>query len=60
LEDEDFHCKDVTQPITVTVMFTDLSPEAQADFGGYYRQGKLVITAKAEWNPATRRAEVKQ
>lgn len=60
LENEDFHNKDTSLPASITVTFTDLSPEAQADFSAYFRQGKLIITASAEWNPSTGRAEVKQ
>jgi putative ATP-dependent endonuclease of OLD family len=60
LDEEDFHSKDVAQPVTITVTLTDLSADAQADFAGYYRQGRLVVTASAEWNTSTRRAEVKQ
>ena len=60
LEEEDFHRKDTDIPIVITVTFVDLSPEAQADFSGYYRQGKLIVTAEANWNATTQKAEVKQ
>lgn len=57
---EDFHCKDTSQAIEVTVTFVDLNDEAKEDFKEYYRQDQLVITAKAEYNEGTKTAEVKQ
>ena len=60
LNKEDFHYGNVNDPIEITVTFTDLSEEAQADFSDYYRQGQLVISAIANFNDATGRAEVKQ
>jgi predicted ATPase len=42
------------------VTFDDLSPEAQQDFKDYYRQGRLVVSARAVWNDQQRSAEVKQ
>lgn len=60
LQQEDFHCSDTTQPITITVTFTDLSAEAQEEFKEYYRQGKLVVTALAEFNTDTGTADVRQ
>lgn len=60
LDREDFHQKDTTQPIEITVTFTHLSPEAQEDFADYYRQGKLIVSAVATFNEATGKAEVKQ
>lgn len=60
LQPEDFHCLVTDLPIRVTVTFTDLSAEAAEDFKEYYRQGKLVITAEAKFDPATKTAEVRQ
>ena len=60
LELEDFHCKNIATPITITVTFTDLSEEAKDDFSNYVRQGKLVVTAVATFDEATRKAQVKQ
>jgi putative ATP-dependent endonuclease of OLD family len=60
LEREDFHAKDTSQPIRVSATFVDLSAEAQADFSDYYRQGKLIITAVAEWDAIAQNAPVKQ
>jgi len=57
---EDFHCKDVSEAIEVTVTFVDLSDAAKEDFGHYFRQDQLIVTAKGEYDEATKSAEVKQ
>lgn len=57
---EDFHQKDTSQPVKITLTFEDLSPEAQQDFKHYYRQERLVVFAQASWNPDEQAAEVKQ
>lgn len=60
LDREDFHRGNTDQPIEVTLMFQDLSEAAQADFEGYYRQGALIVTAKAEFDATSGVAVVKQ
>ena len=60
LTEEDFHCKNTEQPIRITVTFTGLSEEAQQDFSDYSRQGELVVSATAEYNKDTGKAEIKQ
>jgi putative ATP-dependent endonuclease of the OLD family len=60
LTEEDFHLRDVSRPITITATFADLSKEAEEDLKAYVRQGQLVLSAKAEWNPSTKQADVKQ
>jgi len=60
LSHEDFHQKKTDKPIRITVTFGDLSAEAQEDFRDYYRQGKLIIAAVAEYNAAAGRADVQQ
>ena len=60
LTKEDFHHGNTGEPIEITVTFTELNEEAQADFCDYYRQGKLVVSAVANFNQATGKAEVKQ
>jgi putative ATP-dependent endonuclease of the OLD family len=57
---EDFHCQDTKEPIEITVTFRDLSKEAEEDFKGYVRQGKLIISAIATFDPNTGTAAVKQ
>lgn len=57
---EDFHHKDVSKEIKITVTFSNLSAEAEKDFAGYFRQGKLIVTSVAKYDSGTERAEVKQ
>jgi putative ATP-dependent endonuclease of OLD family len=57
---DDFHHKDVSCPILITVTFPDLSESAKEALSDYIRQGKLIVTAKAEYDEGTERAEVKQ
>lgn len=59
LEEEDFHHRDTSQPIRITVTFSDLSSEGQTDFKEYYRNGELSITAEAVYDPVTKQATVK-
>jgi energy-coupling factor transporter ATP-binding protein EcfA2 len=60
LEKEDFHHKDAANPVVITVTFEDLSTDAQEDLKDYYRQGKLIVSAKAEWNEEDKYAQVIQ
>ncbi len=60
LDAEDFHLLNTGEPIEITLTFTDLSVEAQKNFTEYYRQGALVVTAKAIFNADTNVATVKQ
>jgi putative ATP-dependent endonuclease of OLD family len=57
---EDFHHQDITSPVEITVVFTDLGAEAEEDFKGYVRQGKLAITAVAVYDKVTKLANVVQ
>jgi putative ATP-dependent endonuclease of the OLD family len=57
---DDFHHKNSSEPISITVTFNNLSDNAKADLSDYVRQGRLVVTAKAEFDEGTERAEVKQ
>ncbi len=56
---EDFHHKNKDEPVIITMTFEGLSEAAQEEFKEYYRQGKLVIFAKAVWDDATQSAPVK-
>ncbi|MYB40494.1 AAA family ATPase [Candidatus Saccharibacteria bacterium] len=58
--EEDFHCKNTSAPIRITVTFGDLSDEAQEDFSDYVRQGQLVVAAVASFDEGTGKAQVKQ
>ncbi len=60
LTEEDFHRRDTSRQITITSTFDDLQTEAQTDFAHYYRHGKLMISAVAEWDPGLKSATVKQ
>ena len=60
LSEEDFHQRNIDDPITVKVTFTDLSPEAEKEFSDYVRHGKLVISAVAKFDSTNMLAEVKQ
>ena len=53
LQAEDFHVQNVADPIEITVEFTALSAEAQADFAEYFRQDILVISAIANFDPVS-------
>jgi predicted ATP-dependent endonuclease of OLD family len=59
LSKEDFHHKNIKEPIKITLTFENLSENAQKEFRLYYRQEKLVIFAKADWNSADNNAPVK-
>jgi len=60
LQAEDFFSKNTKEPVEITVEFTDLSKEAQSDFGNYFRGGVLAVTAKAVYDESTQAAPVKQ
>lgn len=60
LEEDDFHHRNITDPIKITVTFTDLSKEAKAQLSDYVRQDKLIVSAVAVFDEKLRRAEVKQ
>jgi putative ATP-dependent endonuclease of OLD family len=60
LDKEDFHHKDTANPIIITVTFENLSAEAQDDLKDYYRQNKLIVSAKAVWNNDDKYAQVLQ
>lgn len=60
LAKDDFHHGNISEPIKITLTFEDLSQEAQTDFKSYYRQGKLIISAKAIWDSETQNASVEQ
>ncbi len=60
LMEEDFHLKDTSKPIIITVIFTTLSDNAKEDFRVYVRQNKLVLSAIANWDAVLQSAEIKQ
>ena len=60
LSSDDFHHKNTSSPIKITVTFTDLSAQAKEDLKDYVRQDKLIVTATAAFNESTEQAVVKQ
>lgn len=60
LTESDFHHKDTSKEIRITVTFKDLSEQAKEDLKDYVRQDKLIVTADAKYDQSTERAEVKQ
>jgi putative ATP-dependent endonuclease of the OLD family len=60
LKEEDFHLRHTDEPVVITVKFHDLEEQAQKDFGHYYRQGLLIVSAVAKWDAGSRSAEVRQ
>lgn len=60
LSAEDFHHRDISRPVKITLSFADLSLAAQEDLKHYYRQGQLVVSARANWDPANQNAPVTQ
>lgn len=60
LGDEDFHSKNTSDPIEITITFGNLSSEAQTDLAHYVRHDQLVVSVEARFDATTRKAEVKQ
>ena len=50
LSDEDFFQRKVENPIDIKVTFSDLSSDAKLDLKHYVRNGKLIVTARAEFS----------
>lgn len=57
---EDFHKRDTSKPVEITVWFDQLSAEAREDFKEYVRQDLLVVSAKAVFDEQNGRAEIRQ
>jgi len=60
LSDEDFHNKNVTEPIIVTLTFGDLNETAKQELKAYYRNNELTVSAQATWDAKNSGAEVRQ
>lgn len=60
LSAEDFHKRDTSKPVEITVWFDQLSAEATEDFKEYVRQDVLIVSAKAVFDEQSGRAEIKQ
>jgi len=57
---EDFHHKNINDPIKITVTFKDLSQKAKEDFFDYVRQDKLIISSVAKFDTNMNVAVAKQ
>lgn len=51
LTEEDYFRRDTSRPIRITLTFQDLDERAQAELKDYFRQGELVVTAEARFEP---------
>ena len=60
LGEEDFHCRDISQPLMITVTFRDLNDAAKEDFSDYVRHDQLIVSAVAEFDATTGKANVSQ
>lgn len=60
LDIEDFHLRDTSKPIIVTVTFRDLTSEQEELFSDYVRQGTLTVSARAHYDEASGKAVVEQ
>ena len=60
LDREDFHKCDTLKSIIITATFVDLNEEAQKDFSDYYRHGKFIMTASADYDHKKQQATVRQ
>ncbi len=60
LEVEDFHNRNLADPIRITLTFSDLNSNAKAALGDYVRQDKLIVSAEATWDEKTQAAPIKQ
>lgn len=59
LTDEDYFLKNTQEPVCITVTFVELSEQARQELDHYVRQGELVVTAEAVFDPETRVGNVR-
>jgi len=60
LKEEDFHGKNTSEPVEITITFSDLSSEAKGELAHYVRHDQLVVSVEARFDATTGRADVKQ
>ena len=60
LADEDFHNGNTSEPVRITVTFSELSEKAQQDLSHYVRHNELTATVKAKFDPESNRAPVQR
>jgi putative ATP-dependent endonuclease of OLD family len=59
LIDEDYHLKRTEDPVRITLTFDQLGGQASLELSDYARQGKLVVTAQADFDPNVGYGEVR-
>ncbi|MCE5210737.1 MAG: AAA family ATPase [Deltaproteobacteria bacterium] len=60
LTSEDFHHRNIKDPVKITVTFTELSDAAKDELSDYVRQEKLIVSSVAKYDSTTDFADVKQ
>jgi putative ATP-dependent endonuclease of OLD family len=60
LQRDDFHNRDTTKDIVITLTFSGLDQEAKEQFSHYVRLEQLTVSAIGCWSEATNFAEVKR
>lgn len=60
LSQEDFHAKDTSKPVRITVTFGDLDDRAKDELKDYVRHNALIVTSEAQWDPVANCAPVRQ
>ena len=60
LTSEDFHHRNIEEPVKITVIFTELSDAAKGELSDYVRQDKLIVSSVAKYDSTTDCADVKQ
>jgi predicted ATP-dependent endonuclease of OLD family len=60
LSEEDFHLKNTTHAVKITLTFDRLSDDAKAALKAYVRHDQLVVSAVAVFDPVNQRAPVRQ
>lgn len=53
LIDEDYFCKNTSEPVRITITFDDLNAAARDALADYVRQDELVVSAEAVFDQAT-------
>lgn len=60
LSEDDFHNRNIGEPVDISLTFSDLNDTAKEEFVGYVRGEKLIVSAVARFDETTRSAPVKQ
>jgi predicted ATP-dependent endonuclease of OLD family len=60
LTSEDFHHRNIKDPVKITVTFAELSDAAKGELSDYVRQDKLIVSSVAKYDSTTDCADVKQ